>query len=451
MYLMEIKNKKISIIGAARSGTAAAKLAKNLGAIPFVSDAGSEEKLKSSIEYLTNEKIGFEIGVHSNKVFDCELMVVSPGVPSDAAIIKDAKSKKIKIISEIEFASFYCKANVIAITGTNGKTTTTSLCGYLFNECGEKTYTAGNIGLAFSEIALDAKVNEFISLEVSSFQLDLVEKFKPKVAMILNVTPDHLNRYANSVDKYAESKLRIYENQDADDYLILNRDSELLNHYYKKANSKVLFFSTTKKVSEGCYLENETIKFVRENNEEFSCPVSDVFIQGEHNIQNAMAVIIAAKIFHLDNKKILEALKSFKGVEHRLELVREIEGIKFINDSKATNIDSVIVALKSFNNPVLLILGGQDKGNDYSMIEELVIDKVKKIYAVGSSSDKVFNYFHQKVKTEIKKNLEEVINAALSEARSGDIVLLSPACASFDMFDNYEHRGKVFKEIVNSK
>lgn len=448
---MEIKNKKISIIGAVRSGTAAAKLAKNLGALPFVSDAGSEEKLRLSIEYLKSEKIDFEIGVHSNKVFNCDLMVVSPGVPSDAEVIKTAKSKNIKIISEIEFASLFCKANVIAITGTNGKTTTTALCGYLFNECGVKTYTAGNIGLAFSEIALAAKTNDFISLEVSSFQLDLIDKFKPKVAMILNITPDHLNRYENSIDKYAESKLRIFENQDDSDYLILNNDSELLMHYYKNAKSTVLFFSTSKKVSNGCYLENNTIKYVRNDNLEFACSVSDIFIQGEHNIQNAMAVIIAAKIFNLDDRKILEALKSFKGVEHRLELVREIEGIKFINDSKATNIDSVIVALKSFNDPIMLILGGQDKGNDYSMIENLVTDKVKKIYAIGSSSDKIFNFFHQKVKTEIKKDLEEVINAALSEARSGDVVLLSPACASFDMFDNYEHRGKVFKEIVNSK
>ncbi|MFZ2324548.1 MAG: UDP-N-acetylmuramoyl-L-alanine--D-glutamate ligase [Ignavibacteriaceae bacterium] len=448
---MEIKNKKISIIGAVRSGLGAAKLAKQLGAVPFVSDSGTEEKLKSSIEYLKNENIQFEISNHSEKVFDCYLMVVSPGVPSDAEIIKTARAKNIKIISELEFGSVFCKANLIAITGTNGKTTTTALCDYLFNVCGVKSYKAGNIGSAFSGIALEAKSNEFISLEVSSFQLDLIDTFKPKVAMILNITPDHLNRYEHSIDKYAESKLRIFENQDADDYLILNADSELLNHYFKKAKSRVLYFSTTKKVSNGCFLENDLIKYVRDDNEEFSCKVSDVFIQGEHNIQNAMAVIMAAKIFHLDNKKILKALKSFKGVEHRLELVREIDGVKFINDSKATNIDSVIVALKSFNDPILLILGGLDKGNDYSMIENLVTDKVKKIYAIGASADKVFNYFHKKVKTEIKKDLSEVVNAAISEARSGDIVLLSPACASFDMFDSYEHRGKVFKEIVNSK
>lgn len=449
--MLEIKNKKISIIGAVRSGLAAAKLAKKLGAIPFVSDAGSEEKLKSSIEFLKSEKIDFETGKHSEKVYECDLMVVSPGVPSNADVIKNAVNRKIKIISELEFASSFCKGNIIGITGTNGKTTVTSLCDYLFNQCGKKSYGAGNIGLAFSEIAAEVKENEFVSLEISSFQLDLIDNFKPKVAMILNITPDHLNRYENSIEKYALSKLRIFENQDAEDYLILNKDSDLLNQYFKKAKSNILFLSTKKKVTNGCYLENDEVRFVRNNVIEFSCKVSDIFIKGEHNIQNAMAVIIAAKIFNLDNGKIVEALKSFKGVEHRLELVREIEGVKFINDSKATNVDSVVVALKSFEEPIFLILGGQDKGNDYSMIEDLVVEKVKKIYAIGSSAEKVFNYFHQKVKTEIKKDFDEVINTAISEARDGDVVLLSPACASFDMFDNYEHRGRVFKQIVNSK
>lgn len=449
--MLEIKNKNITIIGAVRSGLGAAKLAKSLGAIPFVSDAGSEDKLKSSIEILQKEKIEFETGKHSEKVFNCDMMIVSPGVPSDAEVIKNAKHKSIKTISELEFASSFCDGNIIGITGTNGKTTTTALCGYLFNECGTKTYTAGNIGLAFSEIAATVKANEFVSLEISSFQLDLIDKFKPKVAMILNITPDHLNRYENSVEKYAQSKLRIFENQDENDFLILSKDSDLLNQYFKNSKSKIFFFSTTEKVTNGCFLENDEVKFVKNDIVEFSCQISDVFIKGKHNIQNAMAVIIAAKIFNLDNIKIIEALKSFKGVEHRLELVRVIEGIKFINDSKATNVDSVVVALKSFDGPIYLILGGLDKGNDYSMIEDLVVEKVKKIYAIGSSAEKIFNYFHNKVKTEIKKDFDEVINSAISEARKGNTVLLSPACASFDMFDNYEHRGKVFKEIINNK
>ena len=449
--MLDIKNKKISIIGAVRSGLGAAKLAKQLGSIPFVSDSGSEEKLTASIEFLKNERIEFEVSKHTEKVFNCDLMVVSPGVPSDAEVIKNAKRRSIKTISELEFASTFCKAKIVGITGTNGKTTVTSLCGYLFNECNKKTYTAGNIGLAFSEIATETKENDFVSLEISSFQLDLIDKFKPKVAMILNITPDHMNRYENSIEKYASSKLRIFENQDENDFLILSKDSDLLIQYFKKSKSNIFFFSTKSKVSNGCFLENDQVKFVRNDRIEFSCQTSDIFIKGDHNIQNAMAVIIAAKNFNLDDDKIIDALKSFRGVEHRLELVRVIEGIKFINDSKATNIDSVIVALKSFDEPIFLILGGQDKGNDYLMIEDLVIEKVKKIYAIGSSAEKIFNYFHNKVKTEIKNDFNEVINTAISEAREGDVVLLSPACASFDMFENYEHRGKVFKQIVNNK
>ena len=447
--MIDLKDKKISIIGAVRSGLGAAKLAKKIGAIPFVSDSGSEEKLKLSIEYLRNDSINFEVGKHSDKVFDCDLMVVSPGVPSNADVILQAQKRELNIISEIEFASYFNKANIIAITGTNGKTTTTTLCGYLFNHCGVKTYTAGNIGLAFSEVAPQTNEKEYISLEVSSFQLDLIDKFKPKISMILNITPDHLNRYENSLEKYAQSKLRIYKNQDASDFLIINKDSGLLYKYLTKTNSQVFFFSTDNKVSNGCYLFENDIRFVKDSKEEFTFPVSELSIKGEHNVQNAMAVIIAAKIINLNNEKIKEALRTFEGVEHRLELVREIDGIKFINDSKATNVDSVIVALKSFNDPIFLILGGRDKGNDYSQIENLVEEKVKKIYAIGESAEKVFNYFHKKVKTELKKNFQDVINTALSEARKGDIVLLSPACASFDMFDSYEHRGKVFKELVN--
>lgn len=446
---MDIKNKKISIIGAARSGIGAAKLAKKYGAVPFVSDSGLEDRLKSNLLVLKNSNIDYEVGQHSQSVYDCDLMVVSPGVPSDAEVIKAAKAKSIKVISELEFASWFCKGTIVGITGTNGKTTTTSLCGYLFNECGVKTYVAGNIGLAFSEIADKVKENEFVALEVSSFQLDLIENFKAKIAMILNITPDHLNRYENSIEKYAISKQAIYKNQNEDDYLILGKDSQLLTQFLKSHKSLTFWFSTKQKVDNGCWLDNEKIVFSNKGTEEVICNINEMLIKGEHNIQNAMAVIIAAKISGFQNEKILNALRTFKGVEHRLEFVREIDGIKFINDSKATNIDSVIVALRSIDNPILLILGGLDKGNDYSLIEELVIKKVKKIYAIGSSAEKVFNYFHNKVKTEIRKNLDEVVASALSEAREGDIVLLSPACASFDMFENYEHRGNVFKEIVN--
>lgn len=447
---MDYSGKKISIIGAVRSGIGAAKQIKKINGIPFVSDAADNDKIKKSVEVLQSQNIKYEIGGHTSQVYNCDLMVVSPGVPLNSEVIKNAKEKNIKIISELELASSVCQGNIIAITGTNGKTTTTSLCGHIFSACGVKTYTAGNIGLAFSEIALDVKENEYAVVEVSSFQLDLIDKFKPKVAAILNITPDHLNRYENNYQNYINSKLRLYQNQDADDFLIINSDNEILVNSVTTHISNDFYFSLSKKNQNGCYLSKEEIVFVKNDREEFRCSLSDINLRGEHNYANAMAVIIAAKLFGFDNNKIIEGLRTFKGVEHRLEFVREIEGVKYINDSKATNVDSVWYALRSFDQPIYLILGGQDKGNDYNQIKGLVLSKVKKIYAIGSSADKVFNFFHQAVKVEIKQTLEDVILAVNSEARENDIVLLSPACASFDMFNDYEHRGKVFKEAVNN-
>ncbi len=446
---MKIENKKISVIGAVRSGVGAAKLIKNVGGIPFVSDMGKEEKLRGFLNELDKENIEYETDRHSEKVFECDGMVVSPGVPTDAPVLIEAKSKNIEMISEVELSYHYCKGNVIAITGTNGKTTTTSLCGHIFNQCGKNAFTAGNIGLAFSEIALDVQVDEFVVLEVSSFQLDLINKFKPKVAIILNITPDHLNRYNNDINKYAESKQRIYENQDSKDYLVINRDNDAVLNYLKDYKSKSFYFSLNEEVNDGCFESDDNVIFNKNGEVKFNCLVGDIKLRGKHNLSNAMAAICAAKIFNLDNNKIKHALKTFDGVEHRLELVREIDGVKFINDSKATNINSVWFALQSFQDPILLILGGQDKGNDYNEIKSLVLEGVKKVYAIGSSAEKIFSFFHSFVKVEIKETLEDVVQSALSEAREGDIVLLSPACASFDMFDNYEHRGSVFKEAVN--
>ena len=446
---MEYSGKKISIIGAVRSGIGAAKLIKKINGIPFVSDASDNEKIKKSVEILQSHNIKYEIGGHTSQVYNCDLMVVSPGVPLNSEIIKTARGKNIKIISELELASSVCKGNIIAITGTNGKTTTTSLCGHVFNACGAKTYTAGNIGLAFSEIALEVKENEYAAVEVSSFQLDLIDKFKPKVAAILNITPDHLNRYENNYQNYITSKLRLYENQDSDDFLIINRDNDVLVKSITKHKGTDFYFSLSEQNQNGCYILSEEIIFVKNEREEFRCSLSDINLRGEHNYANAMAVIIAAKLLGFENDKIIEGLRTFKGVEHRLEFVREIEGVKYINDSKATNVDSVWYALRSFDQPIYLILGGQDKGNDYNQIKDLVLNKVKKIYAIGSSADIVFNFFRHDVKVEIKQTLEDVISAVNSEARKNDIVLLSPACASFDMFNDYEHRGKVFKEAVN--
>jgi UDP-N-acetylmuramoylalanine--D-glutamate ligase len=447
--MMEIKGKKISVIGAARSGVGAAKLVKKLGGIPFVSDFSPKEKINDAVNRLKNENIDFEFGGHSDRVYESSLMIISPGVPNDSQVLMNARAKKIKLISEVEFAYHYCKGKIIAITGTNGKTTTTSLCDHVFNTCGYKTHVAGNIGLAFSEIALDVKAGEYVSLEVSSFQLDLIEDFKPAAALILNITPDHLNRYENSIDKYAESKQKIYKNQDEKDFLILNKDSKTIIKYLTPHKSKSIYFSLNEEQNDGCSHSDNEVIFRLSGKEIFRCSRNDIKIRGEHNLANAMSVICAAKVFNLDNSGIIKGLQTFESVEHRLELVRQIDGVKFINDSKATNVDSVWYALKSFDESILLILGGQDKGNDYEQIKDLVLQRVKKIYAIGSSAEKVFNFFHHDVKVEIVKSLEEAVKNSSREATNGDVVLLSPACASFDMFNNYEHRGKVFKETVN--
>jgi UDP-N-acetylmuramoylalanine--D-glutamate ligase len=446
---MNIENKKITIIGAVKSGVAAAKLIKKIGGIPFVSDLCEEKTLKESVKELKNEGIEFETGRHSSRVYDCSLMVVSPGVPNDATVLVNARQKKIKLISEVELAFNNCNGKIIAITGTNGKTTTTSLCGHVFNQSGINAFVAGNIGVPFSDIALEVEKEEIVALEVSSFQLDLIDKFKPKVAIILNITPDHLNRYENSMDKYADSKQRIYSNQGKSDYLILNKDNGEVIKYLKEYKSKSFYFSIDEELENGSFKKDNMVHFRKNGKDLFQCGVSDIKIKGEHNISNTMAVICAAKIFNLDNAKVIKALRTFEGVEHRLELVKEIDGVKFINDSKATNVDSVLYALKSFDEPIFLILGGQDKGNNYNQIKAVVVEHVEKIYAIGSSAEKIFSFFHSDVKVEIKNSLEDVISTAIKDTRRGDIVLLSPACASFDMFENYEHRGKAFKEAVS--
>lgn len=447
--MKDIKDKRIAIIGAARSGIAAAELALRQGAIPFISDVADENKISENINRIKELNIDFEIGGHSEKVFACDLMVISPGVPTDSEIVKKAFERKIEVISEIEFASMFCKGKIIAITGTNGKTTTTSLIGHLLTIAGLSNYVAGNIGNAFSNVADKIMQDEYAVLEVSSFQLDLIKNFKPYIASILNITPDHLNRYDNDVTKYAKSKQRIYENQHEKDFVIINKDSDLLIQNLNKINSKVFWFSTKQTLDEGCFLLNDEIVFKEKNDVKFICTKNDILIKGEHNIQNSMCAIIVGKILSIPNDKIIEALRTFKGVEHRIEFIRSINGISFYNDSKATNVDSVIVALKSFDTPILLILGGQDKGNDYSLIKDLVKQKVKKIYAIGESADKIVNYFSDIVEVQKCEDIQEVVNQTLKDAKENDVVLLSPACASFDMFNNYEHRGKVFKEIVN--
>ncbi len=446
---MDIRGKKISIIGAARSGTGAAKLAKKFGAVPFVSDSSPKDKLEKSISIFEYEKIAYELGAHSEKIYDCDFIVTSPGVPSDTPVLKKAEEKGIKIFSEVEFASWFCKGEIISITGTNGKTTTTSLMAYTLNMAGIKSYTAGNIGDAFSKTAPLVNENEFVALETSSFQLDFIDRFKPRFSLILNITPDHLDRYHNNFDEYIESKLKVTANQNEEDYFIYNADDRYIKANLKNKKVRKLAFSLKDELPAGAFYKEGKMFFAWSGKVDAVASVTDLYIKGEHNLANALSVLAVAKLLSIPDQKIRDAFSSFKGVEHRLEFVRELNGVEFVNDSKATNVDSVWYALRSFDKPLYLILGGKDKGNDYERLKELVKKNVKKIYAIGSSAQKVYDYFHTIVPTEIKDSIESCVNSGRIEAEKGAIVLLSPACASFDMFDNYEHRGKVFKEAVN--
>ncbi|MBK7105824.1 MAG: UDP-N-acetylmuramoyl-L-alanine--D-glutamate ligase [Ignavibacteriae bacterium] len=447
---MDILNKKISILGAVRSGISAAKLAQKKGAIPFVSDMSDNSEIRKNISVLDELNIEYELGQHSEKIFDCDFIVTSPGVPSNSKVIVEANLRGIKIVSEIEFAYWFCKAKIIAITGTNGKTTTTSLCEHVLNNSGLKAYAAGNIGLPFSEIVDDLGKNDFVVLEVSSFQLDFIDLFTPDFAIMLNITPDHLDRYENRFDLYIKSKMRIIKNQNEQHTFIYNGDDENIPVGYVSSKVNLSAFSIEKNISNGCFLDDDWIVYAQDDYEEDICQVEDLLLKGDHNLMNSMAVINVAMKIGIDKELIKTSLGTFKGVEHRLEFVKEINGIKFINDSKATNVDSVWYALRSFEEPIYLILGGKDKGNNYNDIKEEVKKRVKKIYAIGSSSQKVFDFFKNIKPVEIVDSLNTAVKNGLSEASDGDIVLLSPACASFDMFKNYEDRGFQFKSIVNS-
>lgn len=446
---MEIKGKKISILGAVRSGISSAKLALAKEAIPFVSDISTTDEVKNNCKILDDLGIENEIGNHSSRVLDCNFIVTSPGVPSNSEIIKTAIDKGIKVVSELEFASWFCRGNIIAITGTNGKTTTSTLCSHVLNSVNKKCYLAGNIGLPFSEIALNVNDDEYVVLEVSSFQLDFIETFRPKYSVLLNITPDHLDRYENRFDLYIKSKMKIVENQGQGDRFIYNGDDSNIPIGYVSKETKMFAFSLDKNLSNGVFLDEDWLVYSKDNNVVDICKINDLALKGEHNLLNSMAVINIAMNIGINPEEIKNALSSFKGVEHRLEFVKEINGIKIINDSKATNVDSVWYALRSFNEPIYLILGGKDKGNDYSKIKDEVKKRVKKIYAIGSSAEKVKEYFKNVTEVEIVETLKDTIKKGIAEAQEGSILLLSPACASFDMFKNYEDRGTQFKKIVN--
>jgi UDP-N-acetylmuramoylalanine--D-glutamate ligase len=443
---MKLDGKKITILGMARSGMGAAKLTKRLGGEPFVSDASDSPKTRAASERLKELGVAYELGGHSERIYDADVVVLSPGVPSDAPPVVEAKRRGIPVIGEVEFAGRYCEAFVAAVTGTNGKTTATSLVAHLLATGGKPARAAGNIGFAFSETALDATADDYVALEVSSFQLDFIDRFRPNVGMLLNVTPDHLDRYENDYEKYIAAKYRMFVNQTSDDLAVINADDPIVGTRPIDAPATIRRFSTKGRVEDGCGFENGEIVYREGGEERFRCSRNALALKGEHNLANAAAAIVAAKRAGVSNDAIVKGLGTFVAVEHRLEPLGEINGIQFVNDSKATNVDAVRYALGSFESPILLVLGGRDKGNDYDAVRDLVERNVKKVYAIGESAELVERYFKEIVEVERLESLEACVTAALKDGAPGDVALLSPACASFDMFESYERRGEVFKK-----
>ena len=449
----DVAGKRISVIGAARSGVAVAQLLNERGALVFVSDSAPAEKLQSQISNLQSQRIQFEVGVHSDRVCDTDLLVLSPGVPSNVRVVRDAELRGIRIVSELEVASWFCPAPIVAVTGTNGKTTTTTLIGRMLHDGKKRHIVAGNIGTAFSSVVGTLDENSVAVLEVSSFQLDHIQSFHPKISIILNITPDHLDRYEQEFAKYIASKSRIFENQTKDDFLIYNHDDVETRQRVGQLSSPhvhTLPFGVDKQFEEGAFVEGGRLTTILSGKRVDVVEVKEISIKGIHNLYNAMASMLVARILGVSVPSIRATLRNFKGVEHRLEFVRELNGVKYVNDSKATNVDSVWYALQAFEEPIVLLLGGRDKGNDYAKLSALVERHVRAIVAIGESADKVVRSFPG-LKNVVRANsMEEAVQLASRIGSPGDVVLLSPACASFDWFENYEQRGNVFKQIVNT-
>ncbi|WP_409012546.1 UDP-N-acetylmuramoyl-L-alanine--D-glutamate ligase [Dyadobacter sp. Leaf189] len=441
---------KVVILGGGESGVGAAILAKSKGFDVFLSDKGKLQDKYSQV--LLEENIAFEHEKHTTEnILDAQLVVKSPGIPDTAPLIVALRKKGIPVISEIEFASRYTRAKLIAITGSNGKTTTTLLTYHLLKNAGLHAGLAGNIGDSFAWQVATQDFDYYV-LEISSFQLDNIVSFHPAISILLNITPDHLDRYRYDFQNYIDSKFNIIRNQNEDDYFIYFEDSEVIKAELSKRNPPVkkVGFSLTRPVIPGSWLRDHVI-VSQVNDEVYETDFSQLPLKGPHNAVNSMAAIIVAQLLHIDHVKITEGLKSFKNAPHRLEVVEEIDGVTYVNDSKATNVDSVFYALGSYSQPVILIAGGVDKGNDYSQIEALVSNKVKGLIVLGKDREKLVQYFTGIVPTIFETdNIREAVEKAREWAVDKDIVLLSPACASFDLFKNYEDRGEQFKAAVRN-
>lgn len=445
-----MNTKKIAILGGGESGVGTAILAKQKGYEVLVSDFGNIKETYKKV--LTDFEIVWEEGGHSEAaIVTASIVMKSPGIPDTAPIVKTLLSKGIPVISEIEFAARYTEATLVGITGSNGKTTTTMLTGHILEQGGLNVGIAGNIGDSFAKMVALQSIGTYV-LEISSFQLDGVVDFTPHIAVLTNITPDHLDRYNYEFDEYIASKFRIAMNQTSDDYLIYDADDQVLVDWLQKhpVQSKLLPFSLIKKFENGAYIEDNKIHINIDNNH-FSMTTQDLALKGKHNAKNAMAAATVANLLSIRKATIRESLEGFQGVEHRLEQVLKIGNVKYINDSKATNVNATFYALDSMSSPTVWIVGGVDKGNDYRDLYPLINEKVKAIVCLGVDNAKLMSHFGAMVDIIIEtESMSEAVKIAYKVAEKGDNVLLSPACASFDLFDNYEDRGRQFKNAVRN-
>ncbi|CAG5008742.1 UDP-N-acetylmuramoylalanine--D-glutamate ligase [Dyadobacter sp. CECT 9275] len=440
--------KKVVILGGGESGVGAAILAKSKGFAVFLSDkAILQDKYR---DILIREGIEFEHGGHTEaRVMDADIVIKSPGIPDKAPLVAALYKKGVQVVSEIEFASWYTSAKLIGITGSNGKTTTTLLTYHILKTAGLNVGLAGNIGDSFAWQVAEKQFDYYV-LEISSFQLDNIERFRPDVAVLLNITPDHLDRYNYQFQNYVNSKFNIIQNQTENDTFIYFEDSEvILDELVRRdVRSQRLPVSLKGPLPKGGFLADSLLQIILKDST-FSIPFADLPVKGPHNAINALAAILVAQAVGIDQESIREGLRTFVNAPHRLEQVAILDGVTYVNDSKATNVDSVYYALGSFEQPVVLIAGGVDKGNDYSQIEDLVRQKVKALIILTPDFEKLEKYFKGIVgQIYITQDIQEAVSQARAWAQPGDVVLLSPACASFDLFKNYEDRGEKFKQAV---
>jgi UDP-N-acetylmuramoylalanine--D-glutamate ligase len=454
---MELNNKRVLVVGLGKSGVASALFLKAHGARVTVSDTKSGDDLRNEIPVLLDHGITVETGGHGERTFrGQDLIVVSPGVPVDARPLVQARAQGELVIGEIELAAQFLPGPIVAITGSNGKTTTTTLTGEIMTAGGFSTLVGGNIGTPAISLTERATPETVTVLEVSSFQLETIQSFRPKIAVVLNVTPDHLDRH-RTFEAYAHAKARIFENQQAGDFAVLNADDATCVAMAAGSKAPVYWFSRQKEVAQGAWVRDGQILFRRaigstEKQREIM-QASEIPLKGAHNLENVLAAVCAGALMGCASEKIQQAVQNFKAVEHRLEFVATIRGVDYYNDSKATNVDATIKALESFPANIHLILGGKDKGSDYSVLNDLLRQRVKRVYTIGAAAAKIESQILSSKNGGPEmihaETLENAIRKANAAAESGDVVLLAPACASFDQFKNYEHRGQVFKQFVH--